>query len=170
VVDDGTGNAIAVADTLAAAEAHVIVAGAEQGRVAQLADRYGEGRVVAVPRTPNPADLVRQAVLVHGGFDVLVDLGRSDGVVAEALPVFGRQALGGLVVLARPDLTGDEVAAVRRLATRQLGADVAVGAVTGPPSAIGAATAFIAASRTARTAVLINYEDDEEGPADEPDQ
>jgi hypothetical protein len=165
VVDDGTGNAMAVAETLVAAEAHVLVTGVEQGLVAELAAGHGEGRVIAVPASSNPAELVRQAVLVHGGFDVLVDLTRPAGVVSAALPVFGRQARGGLVVLARPDLTGDDVRAVRQLATRHTGTDVIVSAVAGPPSAIGDATAFIAASRSAQAAVLINY--DEEGSADE---
>jgi hypothetical protein len=140
--------AVTIADTLAAAQAHVVLAGVDPARVAEadLTGRHGERRVVAVPGDGAHAGLVRDATLVHGGFDVVLDLTPGGEVTRSALPVFARQATGGQVVLVRPDATGTDLPAARDVDVSVLVAD--------EPEAIGEASVFLAASRNWRSAVV----------------
>jgi rhamnose utilization protein RhaD (predicted bifunctional aldolase and dehydrogenase) len=154
-------DAVATADALAAQEAHVVIAGADPARAAEadLVGRYAERRVVIVPGTFDGPGLLRDAVLVHGGFDVVIDLTRQGRVVPSVLPVFARQGLGGLVVLVRPAAGGvDPRPEAARLTADGLPEDVHVSVIVADrPDAIGEAAAFLAASRTWRSAVVDMY-------------
>jgi hypothetical protein len=152
------GDAITIADTLAAAQAHIVLVGVDPARVAEadLTGRHGERRVVAVPDDGDVASRLRNAVVVYGGFDVVLDMTPRGDVARSALRVFDRQSTGGLAVLVRPDTTDtDRRRETTRLIAEPVARDVDVSVLVAvEPEAIGEAVVFLAASRNWRSAVV----------------
>jgi hypothetical protein len=152
------GEAITIADTLAAAQAHIVLVGVDPARVAEadLTGRHGERRVVAVPDDGDVASRLRNAVVVYGGFDVVLDMTPRGDVARSALRVFDRQSTGGLAVLVRPDTTDtDRRRETTRLIAEPVARDVDVSVLVAvEPEAIGEAVVFLAASRNWRSAVV----------------
>ncbi len=161
---------VAVAERLAAADAHVAVGGTGGPRLAAgaaaLSARFGERRVVAVDGD-EPDEVVAGAVLAYGGFDVVVDLTRWGGVVPAALPVLVRQHLGGWAVLANAGWTREELAAqVAALEARRAHHGVTVlGLAGGTAREVAAAAAFVTTSNTWRATVLASWQEPAEGAA-----
>lgn len=165
-----------VAARLAAADAHVALAGPDAVRAAEAAAEIarvrGERRAVALPSHPGePESVVRDAVLAYGGLDVLIDLApaerRPTPSVAAVMPVFERQGRGGSVLLVDHERPPEELAA----ATLDPGEDgtapgVTVNAVrSDDPDEITAAAMFFAGQVKARWngLVLSPYRSDPEG-------
>ncbi|MFC4533031.1 class II aldolase/adducin family protein [Sphaerisporangium dianthi] len=117
-----------VADRLAAAGAHVALTGEEAADRAEItavaaavAGRHGERRAVALPSPASePGRAARDAVLAYGGFDAVVDLTRSGGLVRAALPFLARQGTPASALLAHdgwtPGRLGLEVATLETAA------------------------------------------------------
>jgi hypothetical protein len=150
--DDGT---VAVAELLAAADAHVAVAGGERVAAAatELCRRFGERRVVALPGgTRRPDGVVGAAVLAYGGFDAVVDMTGSTELARAARPVLLRQGTGGALLLADAESTVDSLrAAIAALETD----GVNVGAVRSVlPAAVVEAAVFVSSSKTVKGTVL----------------
>ena len=138
-----------VADQLAAAGAHVALGGERPAQAVAAAraisSRYGERRGVAVrSATRDPLGAVQDAVLAYGGFDVLVDMTGSAGLVSAALPVFTGQGRPGTVLLAPDEWPPAELARLES-ALDAGQADLIVNAVaTASPIAVAQAAAFFA--------------------------
>jgi HAD superfamily hydrolase (TIGR01509 family) len=138
-----------IADRLAAAGAHVALAGSQSAQLAAVAGpiaaRHGERRAVPVPfAIGRPRDAVRGAVLAYGGFDALIDLTGSADLVHAARTVFARQGGRGSVLLAPEKWSAERLG--RQVAGLADGpAGVAVnGIVGGSPAAVAEAAAFFA--------------------------
>jgi rhamnose utilization protein RhaD (predicted bifunctional aldolase and dehydrogenase) len=127
--------ALVLAGLLAAEGAHVALEGRSPAAVAaaaELAERYGERKVVALPGDgERPRDAVREAVLTYGGLDVLIDMTPSGATGPEVLPVFARQGRGGSILLAGAERTADDLRSqIARMESAPLPDGTTVNAVT----------------------------------------
>jgi HAD superfamily hydrolase (TIGR01509 family) len=157
VVGGGDTATLAVAEGLAAADAHVAMASEDVEQMAaaaaEICRRHGERQVVALPDGTRRLDgAVNEAVLAYGGFDALVDMSGSVGLARVARQVIARQCTGGAVLLADADTTADEL----RWAVEALEADgLTVGAVTSvDPAVVVEAAVVVAMSKTWKGMVL----------------
>lgn len=156
VAGAGDATTLAVAEGLAAADAHVAMASEDTGQMcaaaAELCRRHGERRAVALPTAAGPGATVAAAVLAYGGFDALVDMTGSTGLARAARSVVAGPGGGGAVLLADPGSTEQELrGAVAALET----GGVTVGAVRSlDPAAVVEAAVFVTASKTWKGMVL----------------
>lgn len=140
----------AVAGRLAAAGAHVALAGSQPGDVAtaarEISARYGERRAVAAGcAAGDPHGVVRDAVLAYGGFDAVIDMTGAGELVHQALPVLARQGLPGSVLLAPAGRTARQLREqITALEAERAGVPVNAVSATSP-AAVADAAAFFAA-------------------------
>jgi rhamnose utilization protein RhaD (predicted bifunctional aldolase and dehydrogenase) len=138
----------AIAEHLAAADAHTVLACGEPEAAARAAAgicaQHGERTAVAVSCESGAGSAVRGAVLEYGGFDAVVDTAPDGGLADAVLAVFELQDCGGTIVLA----SGDRSAGVLRQDVTALAPDAAprgvtVNAVTSAdPAVVARAAAF----------------------------
>ncbi|WP_274918275.1 class II aldolase/adducin family protein [Streptomyces sp. WZ-12] len=144
-------DAAAVAELLAAQEAHVALAAGDRAAAERICGTYGERRVVALPG--GGADPVRAAVLAYGGFDVVLDLaggGRPDRTGA-ALDVMARQGHGGTFLLVAETSSAALRWAAAELDGRGAEHDVSAHAVaTADPAALAETIVFLGGARRTR--------------------